>query len=189
MNNGIKKVITAILFLLLFAGLIAFEMFNFETTKTALTYIMGTTLFLGISRAAWLALGACAMDFGGLSRMFTAEKRFAKESMEVKAMFLAWLAASFFNAILTWWVIMVALEEAGRTLPTMLVGYEPYIAFGIATFVWLIRILTVFGFATAGDNFDVSFPSFSLPKKGRITSYQPKQPTTAPQALSLKKVR
>jgi hypothetical protein len=52
-------------------ALIAFEIFNFDTTKFALHNLLGDIKFAGVLWASILAIAFCAIDFAGLVRIFT----------------------------------------------------------------------------------------------------------------------
>lgn len=64
-----RAVITGLLAL----ALLAFEIFNFDTTRYALTSFLGEIRFLSIGWATILAIAFCAIDFAGLVRVFTPE--------------------------------------------------------------------------------------------------------------------
>ena len=54
-------------------ALLAFEMFNFDTTQYALRNLLGEVRFLGLQWASILAIAFCSIDFAGLARLFTPE--------------------------------------------------------------------------------------------------------------------
>ena len=77
-------------------ALVAFELFNFGTTEFALGDLLGD-LSLGVVRwATILALAFSAMDFAGLSWLFTPRK---KVRVEIWYLVGAWLIAATMNAI------------------------------------------------------------------------------------------
>ena len=59
---------------ILFAALLAFEIFNFSTTQFALLDILGDLKFAGIRWATVLAIAFCGIDFAGIARIFTPEQ-------------------------------------------------------------------------------------------------------------------
>ena len=90
--------------LILIVALIAFEIFNFDTTKYALHNLIGDVRFVGMQWAAILAVAFCAIDFAGLVRLFTPE-RGLDEPKEVWYLMGAWLLGATMNAVMTWWVM------------------------------------------------------------------------------------
>ncbi len=130
-------------------ALIAFELFNFGTTEFALGDLLGD-LSLGVIRwATILALAFSAMDFAGLSWLFTPRK---KVRVEIWYLVGAWLLAATMNAILTWWSVSLALlnhpalgnEVIARE--SLLTGAPIF----VAALVWLLRVLLIGTFTLAG---------------------------------------
>ena len=130
-------------------ALIAFELFNFGTTEFALGDLLGD-LSLGVIRwATILALAFSAMDFAGLSWLFTPKK---KVQVEIWYLVGAWLLAATMNAILTWWSVSLALlnhpalgnEVIARE--SLLTGAPIF----VAALVWLLRVLLIGTFTLAG---------------------------------------
>jgi len=130
-------------------ALIAFELFNFATTEFALTDLLGD-LGLGVFRCATiLAVAFSAMDFAGISWLFTPKKRVR---VEVWYLVGAWLLAATMNAILTWWSVSLALlnhpalgnEVIARD--SLLSGAPVF----VAALVWLLRVLLIGTFTLAG---------------------------------------
>ncbi len=140
-----------LVFATIMAGaLIAFELFNFGTTEFALTDLLGD-LSLGVVRwATILALAFSAMDFAGLSWLFTPKK---KVRFEVWYLIGAWILAATMNAILTWWSVSLALlnhpalgnEVIARD--SLLSGAPIF----VAALVWLLRVLLIGTFTLAGQ--------------------------------------
>lgn len=131
-------------------ALIAFELFNFATTEFALTDLLGD-LGLGVFRwATILALAFSAMDFAGISWLFTPKSRVR---VEVWYLVGAWLLAATMNAILTWWSVSLALlnhpalgnEVIARD--SLLSGAPVF----VAALVWLLRVLLIGTFTLAGN--------------------------------------
>lgn len=138
--------------LILLVALIAFEIFNYSTTEFALRDVLGDLRFAGVRWATILGLAFCGIDFAGVARLFTPQTG-AQEPAEVWYLFGAWLLAAAMNAILTWWGISVAIAShsmlsASVISPTTLTRVVPVF---VAIMVWVIRILIIGTFATAGD--------------------------------------
>lgn len=151
--------------LILLVGIFAFELFNFDTTKLSLEYILGTGQFASLSHAAWLAIGACAIDFGGLARIFTEETKLSREGREIWALLFAWFVASIFNAVLTWVFVSVNLENGGATLPSVWRASINEVAIFIAAIVWLVRFSLIMSFGVVAEGLNFKLPSFNR-KKG-----------------------
>lgn len=66
-----RKMVIAVI---LGVALIAFEIFNFDTTQYALTNLLGEVRFAGVLWASILAIAFCAIDFAGLVRIFTPQR-------------------------------------------------------------------------------------------------------------------
>ncbi|MCA9959963.1 MAG: hypothetical protein KC443_13055, partial [Anaerolineales bacterium] len=95
--NVPRKVMIGVI---LMVSLLAFEMFNFDTTQYALGNLLGDVDFLGLRWASILAIAFCSIDFAGLIRLFTPEKG-ADEPKEVWYLMGAWLLGATMNAIMT----------------------------------------------------------------------------------------
>ena len=164
--------------LLLLAALIAFEIFNYSTTEFALTDILGDLRFLGLRWATILALAFCGMDFAGLARLFTPEEG-RDESAEVWYLFGAWLLAAAMNAALTWWGVSAAIAShpaSGGRLVVSSATLHKTIPVLVAILVWLIRVLIIGSFATAGERL--------FTQEERLVRARPALPqTTSPAAV------
>lgn len=140
-------VIGAILVMALFA----FEMFNFDTTRFALSDLLGDVHFMGMSWAAILAIAFCAIDFAGLARLFTPE-RGRDEPKEVWYLMGAWLLGATMNAIMTWWAVSLTLlnNNLGNEVLSRdeLLKIVPIF---VAILVWLTRILFIGAVTVAGE--------------------------------------
>lgn len=133
--------------LLTVLALVAFEIFNFSTTEFALTDLIGDLQFSSVRWATILALAFTGMDFAGIARLFTPQKR-SKQSLESWYLLGAWLLAATMNAILTWWAISLALLEH-QALGNEIVSREGLLSsvpVFVAVLVWLIRILMIGSF-------------------------------------------
>lgn len=167
----------AVIATILIVALLAFEIFNFDTTRYALQNLLGEVQFLGLRWAAILAIAFCAIDFAGLVRLFTPEQG-ADEPKEVWYLMGAWLLGATMNAVMTWWAVSLTLlnhdfgnEVLGRE---QLLRWVPIF---VAVLVWLTRILFIGAFSVAGEHiFDFGGKHKSVP------TAQP-QANTAPQPL------
>lgn len=137
--------------LVLLVALVAFEIFNFDTTRYALDSLLGDARFWGITWAAILAFAFCAIDFAGLSRLFTPE-RGRDEPKFVWYLMGAWLLGATMNAIMTWWAVNLTLlsHDLGNEVLSreQLLRAVPLF---VAILVWLTRILFIGAFSVAGE--------------------------------------
>ena len=138
--------------LTLVAALLAFEAFNFDTTKFALGDLLGGANFFGVTWAAILAFAFCAIDFAGLIKIFTPEQG-ADEPKEVWYLMGAWLLGATMNAIMTWYAVsLILMNQAtlGNELlsRTQMLQIVPIF---VAVLVWLTRILFIGSLSVAGD--------------------------------------
>lgn len=138
--------------LIMAVALLAFEMFNFDTTQYALANLLGDVAFLGLRWATILAIAFCAIDFAGLVRFFTPEKG-RDEPKEVWYLMGAWLLGATMNALMTWWAISLTLlnHQFGNEVLSreQLLQIVPIF---VAVLVWLTRILFIGGITLAGDH-------------------------------------
>jgi hypothetical protein len=142
----------AVIGVILIVALLAFETFNFDTTRYALTNLLGDVKFMGLAWAAILAIAFCAIDFAGLVRIFTPEQG-ANEPKEVWYLMGAWLLGATMNAVMTWWAISLTLlnHEFGNEV----LGREQllrWVPIFVAVLVWLTRILFIGAFSIAGEH-------------------------------------
>jgi hypothetical protein len=153
LSIGRKTAVGAILII----ALVAFEIFNFDTTQYALRNLLGEVRFLGLQWASILAIAFCSIDFAGLIRLFTPQ-RGLDEPKEVWYLMGAWLLGATMNAIMTWWAISLTLlnHNFGNEVLSrqQLLLYVPIF---VAVLVWLTRILFIGAFTVAGEHiFDFS---------------------------------
>ncbi len=168
-----KAVVGAILVV----ALLAFEIFNFDTTRYALNSLLGDVSFFNLGWAGILALAFCSIDFAGLVRLFTPEKGL-DEPKEVWYLMGAWLLGATMNAVMTWWAVSLTLlnHQLGNAVLSReeLIAYVPIF---VAVLVWLTRILFIGAFTVAGEHiFDFSSDA-KLPQPGMRRQPQPR-PTT-----------
>lgn len=142
---------TFIALLLVFA-LLAFEVFNFDTTKFALHDLLGEISFIGLSWAAILAFAFCAIDFAGLIRIFTPEQG-RSEPREVWYLMGAWLLGATMNAIMTWYAVALALVNRQWDNTEVLTRdqLELFVPVFVAILVWLTRILFIGSISMASE--------------------------------------
>lgn len=169
--------------LLLVVALVAFEIFNFDTTRYALNNLLGEVAFFGVTWASILAIAFCAIDFAGLARLFTPE-RGADEPKAVWYLMGAWLLGATMNAIMTWWAVSLTLlghdfgnEVLSReTLLTMVPIF-------VAALVLLTRVLFIGAFSVAGEHlFDIAgeAEAEARPQPARQKPATAPLPTAAP---------
>jgi len=150
---------------ILIVALIAFEIFNFDTTRYALENLLGSVEFMGMHWAAILAIAFCAIDFAGLVRIFTPEQG-ADEPKEVWYLMGAWLLGATMNAVMTWWAVSVTLLN-NASFGNEVLGREQllrWVPIFVAVLVWLTRILFIGAFSVAGEHiFDFGDKRKSVP--------------------------
>lgn len=136
--------------LLLLIALLAFELFNFDTTKYALTDFFGDTSFAGLRWATILAVAFCAIDFAGLVRFFTPERE-NETPVEIWYLMGAWMLGATLNALMTWWAVTLTLlnHDLGNEVLSReeLLRYAPLF---VAALVWLTRVLFIGAFSVIG---------------------------------------
>ncbi|MCA9980212.1 MAG: hypothetical protein KDD89_05250 [Anaerolineales bacterium] len=137
---------------ILLTALLAFELFNFDTTRYALNSLLGEVRFMGIGWATILAIAFCSIDFAGLARLFTPE-RGRDEPKEVWYLMGAWLLGATMNAVMTWWAVSLTLLDhpLGNEIMTreQLLQVVPIF---VAVLVWLTRILFIGSLTVAGEH-------------------------------------
>ena len=162
-------------------SLLAFEMFNFDTTRFALSSLLGEEQFLWFQWATILAIAFCSIDFAGLVRLFTPQKG-ADEPKEVWYLMGAWLLGATMNAVMTWWAVSLTLlnHDFGNEVLSRekLLLYVPIF---VAILVWLTRILFIGAFSMAGEHlFDLHGEKKATQQQKRPSSHLPTQTSTAP---------
>lgn len=145
---------TSVVGLIIVGALVAFELFNFSTTDYALTDLLGNLQFVGIKWATILALAFCGIDFAGIARLFTPDRK-SNEPVEIWYLMGAWFLGATMNALLTWWSVSLALvNHAG--LGNEIIGRDALIR-GVPVFVailvWLIRVLMIGTLSLTGSRF------------------------------------
>ncbi len=151
--SGLSSIIPvkAAIGIILIVALVAFEIFNFDTTQFALESLLGDMRFMGIMWATILAIAFCSIDFAGLIRLFTPEQG----SQEPKAVWYltgAWLLGATLNAVMTWWAVNLTLLQ--RDFGNEVLSREQlllWVPIFVAVLVWLTRILFIGAFSVAGE--------------------------------------
>ncbi len=184
LGMGLSNSRKALIGMFLIVALIAFELFNFDTTRYALQSLLGDVRFLGLSWAAILAVAFCAIDFAGLARLFTPE-RGRDEPKAIWYLMGAWLLGATMNAVMTWWAVNLTLlnHEFGNEVLSreQLLRFVPLF---VAVLVWLTRILFIGAFSVAGEHlFDsaetrpsASAQSQAMPQRARPSLPQQSAP-------------
>jgi hypothetical protein len=168
----------AVIGLLLVAALIAFELFNFDTTRYALRNLLGEVSFAGLHWATILAIAFCAIDFAGLVRFFTPDGQDHNTPTEVWYLMGAWMLGATMNALMTWWAVSLTLLN--HDLGNEIVGRDQLLQIVpvfVAALVWLTRVLFIGAFSVAGGHL---FGQLGDNKAQRI-------PSTGPVVRSIKK--
>lgn len=151
MREGVPRQI--LIGLLLLLALLAFETFNFDSTRYALEDFLGETSFLTVRWATILAVAFCAIDFAGLAYIFGTENA-RGQSREVWYLMGAWLLGATMNALMTWWAVSITLlsHDLGNEVMSRsdLLQIVPIF---VAVLVWLTRILFIGAFSVAGNHF------------------------------------
>lgn len=136
--------------LLLVVALLAFEVFNFDTTRYALADLLGDVSFAGLRWASILALAFCAIDFAGLAHLF-GPLRDEEAGGETWYLMGAWFLGATMNAVMTWWAVNLTLlnHQLGNEILSreQLLNVVPIF---VAVLVWLTRILFIGAFSVAG---------------------------------------
>ncbi|MEI2607908.1 MAG: hypothetical protein V9G20_04675 [Candidatus Promineifilaceae bacterium] len=161
--------------MILVVALIAFELFNFDTTQFALESLLGDVRFLGLSWATILAIAFCAIDFAGLARLFTPE-RGNDEPKEVWYLTGAWLLGTSMNAIMTWWAVSLTLLN--HPLGNEVLSREQLlkiVPLFVAVLVWMTRILFIGSLTATGEKLLYGSDSLPAPKRNQVN-----QPATQP---------
>ena len=152
-DYGISFPKHAVIGVILMIALFAFEMFNFDTTRYALTNLLGPVSFAGLGWATILAVAFCAIDFAGLVRLFTPEGEAGEQPKEVWYLMGAWLLGATMNALMTWWAVSLTLlnHEFGNEVLSRAQLLQVVPIF-VAVLVWLTRILFIGALTMAGEH-------------------------------------
>lgn len=166
---------------ILITALVAFEIFNYSTTEYALSDLLGSLRFAGISWATILTIAFCGIDFAGIARLFTPQnslKRGSPIHNDTWYLFSAWLLAATMNAILTWWGISLAIvghETFGAQVVERATLLRVVPIF-VSLLVWLIRVLIIGTFSVSGETLlkanQASYPT-TIHNQPRPNAVQP----------------
>jgi hypothetical protein len=171
-----QLVIGAILVL----ALLAFEVFNFDTTRFALQDLLGDASFATLQWATILAIAFCAIDFAGLIRLFTPDDG---QGMPKEVWYLmgAWLLGATMNAMMTWWAVSLTLLN--HNLGNEVLSREQLlhiVPIFVAVLVWLTRILFIGALTVASEEI-ASWRTTQTEKTAvvRAVSHRPSAPAVA----------
>jgi len=171
-----QLVIGAILVL----ALLAFEVFNFDTTRFALQDLLGDASFVTLQWATILAIAFCAIDFAGLIRLFTPDDG---QGMPKEVWYLmgAWLLGATMNAMMTWWAVSLTLLN--HNLGNEVLSREQLlhiVPIFVAVLVWLTRILFIGALTVASEEI-ASWRGAQTEKTAvvRAVSHRPTAPAVA----------
>lgn len=170
--------------LIILAGMVGFELFNYSTTEFALGDLLGELRFAGVRWATILALAFCAIDFAGIARLLT-PARGRSDSAEAWYLLGAWFLAATMNAMLTWWGVSLALLTH-QSLGNEIVGRETLlnsVPVFVAVLVWLIRVLMIGTFTLAGTRLFTEASSSSIPSHGHAAVRSSSPVRTTPAAI------
>ena len=138
--------------IILMVALFAFEMFNFDTTRYALSNLLGPVSFARLGWATILAIAFCSIDFAGLVRLFTSGDD-GQPSREAWFLMGAWFLGATMNALMTWWAVSLTLlnHDFGNEVLSrgQLLQIVPIF---VAVLVWLTRILFIGALTVAGGH-------------------------------------
>ena len=169
---------------ILIVALIAFELFNYDTTEYALENLLGTVGFLGIRWATILAIAFCSIDFAGLARLITGgDKQGGEQGGRLQPDLLllgAWLIGGGMNAIMTWWSVSLAL--VGHNLGNEVLSREQLlhiVPVFVAVLVWLARMLIISSFVMTAERALARAKPLSASRPAVVSRRLPPQPLTA----------
>lgn len=137
---------TAVIATILTLAVLGFELFNFDTTRFALSHLMGGRTFAGLSWATVLALAFCSLDLAGLVRVFTPEPATKQTPLELWLMTAAWLLGASLNAAMTWYAMALLIAPLGTDIGAALFTQQQMLRAApllISLLVWLTRILLI----------------------------------------------
>ena len=166
----------ALIGIILMVALLAFELFNFDTTQFALTDLLGETRFAGLKWATILAIAFCGIDFAGLLRVFTPDSD-KDTPTEVWYLMAAWLLGATLNATMTWYAVSLTLanNHVGNAVLTaeQLLKIVPIF---VAFLVWLTRIMFIGALSVAGGR----LLNYTLGTQNKVAVAQPKRQVVRP---------
>ncbi len=132
----------------MFAGLVAFEIFNYATTFLALQSLLGGLTVIGFNLAAWLAAAVCCLDVTGIIYLFLPPETQSNVKNNHR-LFIAWILVTGLNAWLIWLGISQAISirqaQTGLVIDAGILAH--ILPIFIVSLIWLIRILVIGSFA------------------------------------------
>lgn len=185
-KHGVKR---ARLFeLMLFVGLLGFEVINFASTEHGLTSLIGGNKVGPWTWARFLAMAFCVSDLIGMARILTPETG-RNEKAEVIVLFLVWLGTAAINALLNWFTFttLMSSHPVGNALisPAEVITYGPAL---LATAILLIRVGLVAALSTALDGQSALLVGLGNMFRGRSKvhpkAFQPPKAPTTPAVAS-----
>ena len=136
-------------------AILAFEIFNFDTTRFALNHLMRNQSFGqagGVSWAAVLAVAFCGIDFAGLIHIFTGATDRGHTPTHIWYLMGAWLLGATLNAMMTWYAVSMILIDTpiinGILTQEELLRIVPLF---VAFLVWLTRIMFIAALTMMGS--------------------------------------
>ena len=155
MNRASLPSRTAIIGVVFLTAILAFEVFNFDTTRFALNDLLRNQGFgrsNSISWAAVLAIAFCGIDFAGLIHIFTGGTDRDHTPAYIWYLMGAWLLGATLNAIMTWYGVSSILIETpinnGVLTQEELLKIVPIF---VSFLVWLTRIMFIGALAIMGS--------------------------------------
>ena len=134
----------------LIIAIIAFEVFNYDTTRFALSNLLGSAAFVRVRWATILAIAFGGIDFAGLFQIFGTDA--TEVDTAQKYLFAAWLVGATLNAMMTWYAVGITLLDhpIGNEIVTreQLIRWVPPF---VAALVWITRILFIGALTLMGD--------------------------------------
>ena len=161
---------------ILLSGLIAFELFNYDTTRFALNQLMSGRRFLGLEWATVLALAFCSIDFAGLLRILTPAATLEAEPREVWFLTGAWLLGAAMNATMTWYAMALLIAPRSADIGARLLTWAEALQIApvfIAIMVWLTRVLLISSIAVAVDQLPAAVTTRPLPTRAPLRERPP----------------
>ncbi len=155
MNRDIFPSRMTVIGIVFLAAILAFEVFNFDTTRFALNDLLRNQGFGrsgSISWAAVLAVAFCGIDFAGLIHIFTGGTDPDHTPTHIWYLMGAWLLGATLNAIMTWYAVSIILIDTPITNGVMtqeeLLKIVPIF---VSFLVWLTRIMFIGALAIMGS--------------------------------------
>ncbi len=159
----------------MFAGLVAFEIFNYATTFLALQSLLGGLTAMGFNLTAWLAAAVCCLDVTGIIYLFLSPETQSNVKNNHR-LFIAWILVTGMNAWLIWLGISQAISIRQAQTALVIDGgtLAHILPIFIVSLIWLIRILVIGAFADPQLKMDV----LTARKDDPITSEESSHPQT-----------